>query len=62
VEVVEVEHAGHPRAAPAVGGEQRARRAGVRDRLDAAVDEHREARVVRDALAGRRPPGLELHR
>ena len=29
--------------------------------LDAAVDEHGEARMVGDAVAGRGRPGLELH-
>ena len=63
VEVVEVEHAGHPRAAPAVLGEQRAGRVRpVGGGLDAVVDQDGEARVVGDAVAGRRLPGLELHR
>ena len=43
-------------------GEQLAGGVGAGDRLDPAVDEHGEARVVRDAVAGRRLPGLEPHR
>ena len=34
----------------------------ARHRLDAAVDEHGKARVVGDAVAGWRLPGLEFHR
>src|SRR5262245_60832532 len=59
---MEAEHAVHPRAAPAVLGEQPPGGLGAAGRsVDAVVDQHREARVVRDPVAGRRVPGLEPH-
>jgi hypothetical protein len=61
VEVVESEHAVHPRAAPAVLRKQLAGGVSARGRVDAVVDEHREVGVVRDPVPGRRVPGLELH-
>jgi len=62
VEVVKAEHAVHPRAAPAVPREQPPGGVSALGRgVDAAVDQHREACVVRDPVPGRRVPGLELH-
>jgi chemotaxis protein methyltransferase CheR len=51
-----------PRAAPAVLGEQRPRRVGARSgSLNVVANEHGEAGMVGDPVAGRRVPGVELH-
>jgi predicted enzyme related to lactoylglutathione lyase len=62
VEVVEVEDPVDPRAAPAAGREELLGLRGARHRGgDVPIEEHREARVVRNAVAGRRVPGLQVH-